>query len=221
MGLQEGFYWAIDHVMEKFNGNKLKVSEFCGLKWATFYGMLNRTTQSPGMDKLVCVIDKLEDKEFIEFVRKMRPHISWAMAEPGYREVKTYNIIGCKHIDDLEKPDQFGKDRKLFTLRIPEKFFPSDFAVLFSGSSMNNIIPDKAAAGVTKDFDFRPGEVYLCELPVEGLTFKRVIFHPAKNGLEFKADTKIDPESIPSHFYHVDEGEKYIVGRLTWVAHRK
>lgn len=172
----------------------------------------DRQVQLPIVAKF---IDSLTDDEFVELVKKVRPHISWAVSQPGYHEVATYDIIGAKTVADLTP------DRRLFTLRIPEKYFPGDFAVLFSGSSMNKIVPDRAAAGITKQFDLRPGEIYLCALPVEGLTLKRVIFHPDQNKLEFKADTYDSIEQFPSHMYDIKHGEQYVVGKLTWVSSRR
>ena len=190
------------------------ITEKTGISQSTLSSIMTKPKRQAQLSSVSKIIDGFDDDTFIEFVKQIRPHILWAVADAKYREVPTYDITGAKHVQDLTAT------KLLFTLRIPEKFFPSDFAVLFSGKSMDKIIPDKAAAGVDKSFDLRTGEIYLCELPVEGLTFKRVIYHPDRNGLEFRAETKSETENIPSHFYHVDEGETYIVGKLTWIAKR-
>lgn len=107
----------------------------------------------------------------------------------------------------------------LFTLTAPPDFFhQADLAIMMDGHSMLPTIPDKALVGVRKNAHFKANELFVAQIPYEGLVVKRIGADPRTEELIFKSDNP-NKDQYPDRRLPVAQAEKWIVGRVVWVMH--
>lgn len=109
--------------------------------------------------------------------------------------------------------------RPLFTLTAPaDCFHQADLAIMMDGHSMLPTIPDKALVGVRKNAHFKANELFVAQIPYEGLVVKRIGADPRTEELIFKSDNP-NKDQYPDRRLPVAQAEKWIVGRVVWVMH--
>lgn len=230
MGFKEALFGALKKAVDP--DNQAAFQKKTGIHQPTFHSIYSGKNTNPQLKAVEAIIDNLDKETFLEFVKKIRPdlHIGVINLE-GKHEVSTFNIADINVVlaampeiktrDNLR--DVLRDIEPIFRLQIPEKYFPSDFAVRVLGHSMEPDIPDRSAVGLTilkSDRDFVAGETYLCHLPYEGLVLRRVVVSSTQDALEFQALHR-DRDAYRSQIMHPDEAIKLIFARLTWVAYRK
>lgn len=106
-----------------------------------------------------------------------------------------------------------------FTLTAPPAcFHQADLAIMMDGHSMLPTIPDKALVGVRKNAPFKANELFVAQIPYEGLVVKRVGADPRTEEFIFKSDNP-NKDQYPDRRLPAAQAEKWIVGRVVWVMH--
>lgn len=231
MGFKTAFYASLEKVTLE-RGQEIRLAEKSGVRPGTLNKIINKASKDPQLSAIAKIIDSFDDATFFNFVKELRPELHIDIINlDGKHEVPTYNI------DDINvvlaaMPEHKTRESlrhvlrdlpTVFNLQIPEKYFPSDFAVRVVGHSMEPDIPANAAVGLTMlkaDIDFVAGEIYLCRLPYEGLVLRRVVVAPGQDALEFQA-LHNDREAYRSQIMHPDKALPLIYARVRWVAFRK
>jgi SOS-response transcriptional repressor LexA len=107
-----------------------------------------------------------------------------------------------------------------FTIAIPYMYFAEmDFAVLVDGHSMEPTIKHLSFAGAKSTFHYTANELYVAQLPDEGLVIKRVVMDSKKDTITFKSDNP-NKENYPDREFNIGETENFLLGRVTWVMYR-
>lgn len=105
----------------------------------------------------------------------------------------------------------------LFSVSAPPEYFRrSDMAILVEGHSMEPIIPNGAVVGIRKDVPFRANELYLANIPYEGLVIKRIAVDRVTEEFIFKSENP-DKEAYPNFPLSIHEAEKIIIGKVVWI----
>lgn len=105
----------------------------------------------------------------------------------------------------------------LFTVTAPPDYFrKSDYAVLINGHSMEPLIPNGAIVGIRIDVPFQANELFLAEIPYEGLVVKRVGVDLKSQEFIFKSENE-NKKAYPDFRLSIHEAEKIILGRVVWV----
>ncbi len=111
-------------------------------------------------------------------------------------------------------PDQL---EPLFTVLAPPEYFRrSNYAILVNGHSMEPLIPHGAIVGIKLDEPFQANELFLADIPYEGLVVKRVGVDLKAEEFVFKSQNP-DKDSYPDFRLSIHEAEKIIIGRVVWV----
>lgn len=209
-------------------GEKVKNGEISkeGLK-------LTKYTKDPGMSVMGGIINGFEITTFIEFLKKIRPDLPLGIINmDGKREVKVYDISKLNKafnkdgLDNLNHISNFKQStisiEPIFSVRVPVEFFPSDFGVRVIGHGLEPTMPEGCAVGLSylnSWADFIAGEVYLCNLPYEGLVLRQVVVAQDHAGLEFQ---QLHPDKMGyrSQIHHPEKARDMIIARKSWVATR-
>lgn len=230
MAFRDALFAALDKAVDQ--NNQAAFQKKTGIHQPTFHGIYSRKNTNPQLKAIEAIIDNLDADTFLNFVKNIRPDLSVDVVNlEGKHEVSTYNINDINVVlstqpESRRREDIQGIIKKItpiFKLQIPEKYFPSDFAVRQVGHSMEPDIPHLAAVGLTMlkdDREFVAGEIYLCHLPYEGLVLRRVVVAHGQDALEFKA-LHTDRDAYRSQIMHPEDAIKLIYARITWVACRK
>jgi phage repressor protein C with HTH and peptisase S24 domain len=108
----------------------------------------------------------------------------------------------------------------LCEIKLPFKYIAKfDFAVLVDGHSMEPTIKNESIVGAKEKFDFVANELYVAQIPYEGLVVKRVAINREKNSIVFKSDNP-NKEHYPDLEVNMNESEKFILGRVVWIMYR-
>lgn len=108
----------------------------------------------------------------------------------------------------------------LFNVFAPTGFlFNSDYAIQIEGHSMEPTIPYKSIVGIQSNAPFQANELYLANIPYEGLVVKRIGINHEDKELIFKSDN-INKEAYPNFCLPFSESEKIILGRVVWILTR-
>lgn len=174
-----------------------------------------------GKDSRISTISKIVDqftyKELSDLTRLTAPKAPIEIVDlEGLHTVHIYNIEKMGSVEELKSQDP------VFTLRIPETFFPSDYGILMSGHAMEPLYIDKCAVGIREwlpGSKIASGEDYLCVLPFEGLVIRRVLVAQNQGSLEF-SPLHPDKNNFRSQIFVSEEAEKKIFGRVTWVSRK-
>jgi SOS-response transcriptional repressor LexA len=106
------------------------------------------------------------------------------------------------------------------SIAIPCIYFSQmDFIVLVDGHSMEPTIKHHSFVGAISTFNFAANELYVANLPDEGLIIKRVIRDTKKDTITFKSDNP-NKDNYPDMEYNIGETENFLLGRVTWVMYR-
>lgn len=129
----------------------------------------------------------------------------------GLQTVPVYTVAGAGPavvVSELEP---------LFTVTAPPDYFRrSDYAIVIDGHSMEPLIPHGAIVGVKLNSPFVANELYLAQIPYEGLVVKRVGVDREKNEFVFKSINP-DKEAYPDFRLSMGECENVIIGRVVWI----
>lgn len=105
----------------------------------------------------------------------------------------------------------------LFKVTAPPDYLRrSTFAIMVDGHSMEPLIPNGAIVGIREDAEFRANELYLANVPYEGLVIKRIAVDMTTKEFVFKSQNP-DKESYPDFRLSIGAAEKIIIGRVVWV----
>lgn len=233
MSFRDAFFDGVKKSLEKYGKNELqKKLKERGVKQSRYSNIINGKSENPQLDAVIAFIENFDHDTYLEFVKSIRSDFPLDVIDlEGMHEVPTYNIDNI-NVVLAAMPEHKNREglrlvlrdiEPVFKLQIPERYFPSDFAVRILGHSMEPDIPDRAAVGLTilkSDRDFTAGEMYLCRLPYEGLVLRRVTVVPGRDALEFQA-LHNDRNAYRSQIMHPDEALPLIYARVRWVAFRK
>lgn len=105
----------------------------------------------------------------------------------------------------------------LFTVQAPADFMRRcDYAIQVEGHSMEPLIPHGAVVGIKEDGAFQANELFLANIPYEGLVVKRVGVDLKSEEFIFKSQNP-DKEAYPNFRLSIHEAEKIIMGRVVWI----
>lgn len=229
MGFEQSFRSALGKIGEK---KQQDIAKQAKMAQSTLSLLINDPKRDPRLSSVAKIIDSFDKDTFLAFIRELRPDLPVGVINmEGKHIVHVYDMSDLNtvfHCVSEEKtretlPRVLENMEPLFNVRVPEEFFPSDFGVRQSGHSMEPDLPHLAAIGVQllkSDKDFFAGEIYLCNLPYEGLVLRRVVVAPGQDALEFMTINK-DRDAYRSQIMHPEEAIKLIYARITWVASRK
>ena len=109
------------------------------------------------------------------------------------------------------------ENEPLFNVFAPTKYlYDSDFAVQVEGHSMEPLIPHKSIVGIKSNVPFQANELYLANIPYEGLVVKRIGIDRKNEEFIFKSENS-NKEAYPDFRLTISEAEKIIIGRVVWV----
>lgn len=109
------------------------------------------------------------------------------------------------------------ENEPLFNVFAPIRFlYYSDYAVQIEGHSMEPLIPHHAVVGIKKDVPFQANELYLANIPYEGLVVKRIGVDRKTEEFIFKSENP-DKNAYPDFRLHISEGENMILGKVVWI----
>ncbi|MDR2572727.1 MAG: hypothetical protein LBC94_00020 [Desulfovibrio sp.] len=110
--------------------------------------------------------------------------------------------------------------KPLFSIKIPPEYFRrSDMAVVVDGHSMEPTIQNRSIVGAQRNFNFVAGELYIANIPEEGLVVKRVLVSADRETFIFRSDNA-DKEHYPDFRISREERGKIIMGRVVWIMYR-
>lgn len=128
------------------------------------------------------------------------------------QKVPVYSVAGAGPgvmLDSIEP---------MFTVVAPPDYFrKSNCAVLVEGHSMEPMIPHGSVVGIKCDVPFKANEIFLADIPYEGLVVKRVGVDLKNNEFIFKSENP-DKEAYPDFRLSIAEAEKIIIGRVVWIT---
>jgi phage repressor protein C with HTH and peptisase S24 domain len=125
-----------------------------------------------------------------------------------YQKAAAGNAIALSDIDPLCE------------FKLPFKYIAKfDFAVLVDGHSMEPTIKHESIIGAKQDFDFIANELYVAQIPYEGLVVKRVAVNRENQSFIFKSDNP-NKEYYPDMVLNMNECEKFLLGRVVWFMHK-
>ena len=105
----------------------------------------------------------------------------------------------------------------LFTVQAPADFMRKcDYAILVEGHSMEPLITHGAVVGIKVDCPFQANELFLANIPYEGLVVKRVGVDLKSEEFIFKSQNP-DKDAYPDFRLSIHEAEKIIMGRVVWI----
>jgi phage repressor protein C with HTH and peptisase S24 domain len=179
--------------------------------------------QNLGLDKVSKLLDALgvtisfpgEEKIDKSIIRRIG--INAPMETVSGEGLKTINVYqkagaGVAH--------EFAEIEPLFSISVPQAYFRrSDFAVLINGHSMEPTIASNSVVGAQKNFEFSANELYVVNIPYEGLVVKRVAITKENTSFILKSDNP-DKDKYPSREIPIAESEEFLVGRVVWVLYR-
>lgn len=213
MSFLHAFRTVLAEILE--NKKKKALSIEAHVPGATISEMSNGG--NPTLENVAKVIDTFNHLELARMIKLTAPKAPIEVVNiEGMHTVHVYDMDGIDSLDGLKSQSP------VFTLRIPETFFPSDYGVLMSGHSMEPLYSDKCAVGIR---EVKPntkiviGEDYLCILPYEGMVIRRVLVAPEKGGLEF-CPLNEDKYHFRPQTFAAEEAAKKIIGRVKWISRR-
>ncbi|MDR1947596.1 MAG: S24 family peptidase [Desulfovibrio sp.] len=125
-----------------------------------------------------------------------------------YQKAAAGNAIALSDIDPLCE------------IKLPFKYITKfDFAVLVDGHSMEPTIKHESIIGAKEDFEFVTNELYVAQIPYEGLVVKRVAINRDNQSIVFKSDNP-NKEHYPDIELCMSESERFIHGRVVWIMYR-
>lgn len=130
---------------------------------------------------------------------------------PDLSTINVYALAGAG-------PAQLPEDLEpLFNITAPPEYFrQSNFAVKVIGHSMEPLIPHGAVVGILKNAPFQANELFLANIPYEGLVIKRVGVDLKNNEFIFKSENP-DKNAYPDFRISINDSESIVIGRVMWV----
>ena len=127
------------------------------------------------------------------------------------RSIPVYAIAGA---GPAWMPDE---NEPLFKVFAPRDFLSaSAYAVQIDGHSMEPLIPHQSIVGIRPDVPFQANELYLANIPYEGLVVKRIGVDRKAEEFIFKSENP-DKNAYPDFTLSINEAEKIIIGRVVWI----
>lgn len=177
-------------------------AEKAGITQSMLSKIISGETKDPGLSTVSAIIEALEAEEANQF------------NIPSFKrenEIPVYAIAGA---GPGILPDQM---EPLFTVIAPPEYFRrSNYAILVSGHSMEPRIPNGAIAGVKTNEQFQANELFLADIPYEGLVVKRVGVDLKAEEFIFKSENE-NKNAYPDFRLSIHEAEKIIIGKIVWV----
>lgn len=231
MSLKDSFWQGFHRTVEKVGASSLRNAS--GIKSGRFHKLIHGQTDNPQLDAVSAIVEQFDTKTFLDFARSIRPDMPLGIINlDGKHEVHVYDIrelnkaFNHEGFDKLSDPKSFNHSmlevEPVFSVQVPTDLFPSDFGVRLYGHGMEPTMPEGCAVGLKyiKSFaDLVAGEVYLCNLPYEGLVLRQVVVAQGHNGIEFQ-QLHPDKTGYRSQIYKPDQAREMIIARKTWVSIR-
>lgn len=184
-----------------------ELAEKAGVNQGNLSEFLNGKRASLNFDSAWKILDFLGLLDSLKGVDRLASEGS----SPNQMPIPVYAIAGA---GPGVLPDQL---EPLFTVFAPPEYFRrSDYAVVVSGHSMEPLIPHGSIVGIRTGDPFQANELFLAEIPYEGLVVKRVGVDLKAEEFVFKSQNP-DKEAYPDFRLSVHEAEKIIIGRVVWV----
>jgi phage repressor protein C with HTH and peptisase S24 domain len=132
----------------------------------------------------------------------------------GLTTVHVYQKAGAGPAYDLAETEP------IFSIKVPFKYFAQfDFAIYVDGHSMEPTIKHESVVGAKTNFNFTSNELYIAQIPYEGLVVKRVTIGNNGQTIIFKSDNQ-NKANYPDREFEINESEKFILGRVVWIMYR-
>lgn len=164
--------------------------------------IINGRSKNPGYTIVQKIIDALTME-----AENMKPEVS--------EKNTTINVYSVAGAGPGFLPAQLDPLFQITTT--PEYLRRSDYAVLVDGHSMEPMIPHGSVVGIKCDVPFKANEIFLADIPYEGLVVKRVGVDLKNNEFIFKSENP-DKEAYPDFRLSIAEAEKIIIGRVVWIT---
>lgn len=185
-------------------------AESLGATYETFRSW-HDGVKSPTIKSLSPFIDAIQASGRIKTQLPVKPTPISTNGENGSVPIPVYAVAGA---GAGFLPEQL---EPLFTVTAPLDYFRrSNYAVVVSGHSMEPLIPHGSIVGVKTDEPFQANELFLANIPYEGLVVKRVGVDRQTEEFIFKSQNP-DKEAYPDFRLSIHEADGIIMGRVVWV----
>jgi phage repressor protein C with HTH and peptisase S24 domain len=183
-------------------GKQSEFSAKSGVAQSVLNKIINGRSKNPGYTIVQKIIDALTME-----AENMKPEVS--------EKNTTINVYSVAGAGPGFLPAQLDPLFQITTT--PEYLRRSDYAVLVDGHSMEPMIPHGSVVGIKCDVPFKANEIFLADIPYEGLVVKRVGVDLKNNEFIFKSENP-DKEAYPDFRLSIAEAEKIIIGRVVWIT---
>lgn len=202
MGFSEQFY-SILRKKGAIRGWQSSFAQRAGLTQSALSKIISGETKDPGLSTIAAILDALSEEGM--------PNLPATTPQTDVNEIPVYAIAGA---GPGILPDQL---EPLFTVLAPPEYFRrSNYAVMINGHSMEPLIPHGSIVGIRTGDPFQANELFLAEIPYEGLVVKRVGVDLKREEFVFKSQNP-DKEAYPDFRLSIHEAENIILGRVVWV----
>ena len=128
----------------------------------------------------------------------------------GFKEIFVYDTVAGGQPIDMQESEPICK------VKVPDAYASGcTFEVKIKGSSMAPYAPDGSILGISTNFDFVLGEIYLTYVAYHGRTVKRVLRDAA--GRWILRSENPDKAAYPDIIVEESESENLVIGRVVWV----
>lgn len=212
MNFSERFYEVLREKSQE-RGWQSAFAQKAGISQSSLSKIISGETKAPELATVSAIIDALGDELAITpTIRGTAPNAPIDVVDgPGLCTINVYAVAGA---GQGFLPDQL---EPIFRVTAPPEYFKrADYAVVVDGHSMEPLIPHGAVVGIKLSSSFMANELYLANIPYEGLVIKRVGVDRQASEFIFKSQNP-DKDSYPDFRLSISESEKIIIGRVVWI----
>ena len=211
MSFEERFYKVLE-AQSGERGWQRDLSAHTGIPQNTLSQIVNRTTKSPGLDKVGQIIDAIGAEAFLDAPATMhRMGVNSpveAVEGSGLPRVPVLGTAGAG------APQEFWSTEPETVIEVlPQYARPRMVGLKIDGDSMEPTIQRGACVGVVPlEGDIEEGGVYLVHVPPFGRVVKRIRMGD-EGAIELYSDNpKYPPRRLPLEQY-----EQVVIGKVVWV----
>lgn len=211
MNFSNRFYGILKEKSQE-RGWQTAFAQKAGISQSSLSKIISGETKAPELSTIAAIIDTLEAEQLLRSptIQRLGENAPIEMVNAD-KSIPVYAMAGAGPAIMPEELDP------LFSISIPTTYFrASNFAVMVDGHSMEPLIPHGSIVGIAKDAPFKANELFLADIPYEGLVIKRVGVDIHTNEFIFKSQNP-DKDAYPDFRIGIDESEKIIIGRVVWL----
>lgn len=193
-------------VLERHKGVQSRAARELGVPNTTL-GQWIAGKRSPRLEELSPVFDLLG----IDFCQRSDRNqtLPVDVAGSNFKTMPVYVITGM--VTDLAvlKPT--------YTITAPPEYLSADFAVQISSASLGPIFHGKSLFGVKNEKELHANDLYLTNIPYEGLSIKRITINYGTKEVVFKS-LNPDKEAYPDIHFSLENGISNLIGCIVWAT---